>query len=97
MVISAVQCNNCNCVIYSRHKDDYRCCECGLISVSGGQSNQVVMSTSSFAHSKTLPRKKITVDVTLDVLYDDFESGQDRFGLISGDSYEYSQSEIPQP
>lgn len=83
MTINAVRCEYCGCVIYSRCKDDYRECECKLVSVSGGQAAQHVETSSNTSFKKM----KIDVDVTHRIMYDDFESGNDRYGFITESEY----------
>ena len=78
MLIKAVECKECEDIVYSRTEDDFRECSCGSIGVSGG--------VRYFKFSVQSPTgyevKKINVKTTLDNLYEDWYDMKDEFGLI---------------
>lgn len=37
---NAIRCNNCNTVIESKHRHDFRTCPCGRVFVDGGRDYQ---------------------------------------------------------
>tara|TARA_R110000765_G_scaffold281596_1_gene378869 strand:+ start:163 stop:438 length:276 start_codon:yes stop_codon:yes gene_type:complete len=78
MKIKAIKCLNCNDIVYSRAQDDFRECSCRQVYVDGG---------FSFFKNGALPGaefKTITVDVSvsLGVLYEDWSSMKDKYGII---------------
>ena len=78
MLVNAVECKECNTIIYSRTEDDFRECSCGSIGVSGGVKYFKFFS----APSANYEIKKINVKTTLDNLYEDWYNMRDDFGLI---------------
>jgi hypothetical protein len=78
LLIKAVECKECEDIVYSRTEDDFRECSCGSIGVSGG--------VRYFKFSVQSPTgyevKKINVKTTLDNLYEDWYDMKDEFGLI---------------
>ena len=82
LTIKAIECNECRDVIYSRTHQDFRQCSCGNISVDGG-----LQYFKYNANPASLFKvKKIQIDATIDELYNDYDSMNDRFGLIHADS-----------
>ena len=78
MLINAVECLECNTIVYSRTKDDVRECKCGRIVVSGGQEH---FRYDVYA-SPQYEIKKIEVKTTPNELYNDWYNMEDKFGFI---------------
>jgi hypothetical protein len=78
MKIKAIECGACGDVVYSRAPEDYRECECGSVSASGGQQYAKFHSPSADSH------KKVIIDVDTDMfnLYNDWEEMADTYGVI---------------
>jgi len=78
LLVNAVECKECNTIIFSRTKSDLRECDCGRVMVSGGQEH--------FKYDVyTNPQyeiKKINIKASLKELYEDWYNMDDEFGLI---------------
>lgn len=84
MKLKAIHCLGCNDAVYSRAVHDFRECSCGYVNADGGRAY--------FKHG-TVPGAifdivEIEVSISLDELYDDWNSMIDDYGIIK----EYSQS-----
>lgn len=80
MKVCAIQCRKCQDIIYSRARHDMRWCSCGTIAIDGG---------NEFSYCKITGRAEdmifqmdFEVPATSAELYDDWNSGRDKFGLI---------------
>jgi len=78
LLVNAVECKECNTIIYSRTESDLRECECGRVMVSGGQE---YFKFDVFTDPQ-YEIKKINVDANLHDLYEDWHHMNDDFGLI---------------
>jgi len=81
VLITIVECKECNVAVYSRAHEDVRECECGRIVVSGGQQHFKYNTAPGTAYEI----KKTNVHVSIHTLYEDWHSMSDRYGLIKGD------------
>ena len=80
MFVKAVKCKECNTTVYSRVTEDVRECECGRIRVYGGFKAHFKYDVKdSKTNYQTI---KVSIDATPDDLYDDYESMEDKFGLV---------------
>ena len=80
MLVRAIQCEECNTTVYSRTTEDLRECECGRIMVYGGcMSHFKFEIKDKKTKYKTI---KMNIKATPDDLYTDYESMEDKFGLI---------------
>lgn len=82
MLVNAVECKECNTIVYSRTEDDVRECNCGRVVVSGGQGH---FKYDVFTNPQYEIRK-IRVDASLRDLYEDWYNMNDDFGLIEEDT-----------
>jgi ribosomal protein L37AE/L43A len=75
--VTAVICPNCKDKIYSRARHDFRSCTCGDTFVDGGFD----YLRTGF---KTVPPERIELEVgaTKNELYDDWNRGTNKFGII---------------
>jgi hypothetical protein len=76
MLVRAVICKNCKDKIYSRARHDFRWCSCGQTFVDGGMD---YIRFGGEAHNY-LP--EIEIDATKEMLYDDWNKGIDKYGII---------------
>lgn len=75
--VMAVKCRNCGDIIYSRARHDFRTCECGDCFVDGG------FEYFKYGWSGRKPiRKRINLPVERNVLYDDWNTGTNKYGII---------------
>lgn len=79
MIISVMVCPKCGFGVFSRARHDARMCPCGAIFVDGGfDYRRVGMPADS---------KPLTVDIevtqTKKELYNDWNNGTDKYGLLS--------------
>jgi len=81
VLVKAIECGECKNIVYSRTRDDVRECSCGRVIVSGGLQhfNYEVLPGMLYE------AKKIEVRASPTVLYDDWNSLRDEFGLICPD------------
>jgi hypothetical protein len=75
--VTAIICPNCKDKIYSRARHDFRSCTCGDTCVDGGFD----YLRTCF---KTVPPERIELEVyaTKNELYDDWNRGTNKFGII---------------
>lgn len=79
MYVNAIECKECEDIIYSRDRDDFRQCSCGRVQVSGDQKHFKYYTMPRAAYQKL----KIKVNVSLQEMQDDFESMEDRYGRVA--------------
>lgn len=80
MRIKAIVCEGCGDTVYSRTEEDWRECNCGAVSTTGGQAY-----TKYEMHEKTSYKKVIiNVDTSAEILYNDWKDMLDVYGLIRG-------------
>ena len=77
MKVNAFKCPKCAAIVFSRTRHDYRWCPCKTIAVDGGLEYSRVVYDSVLPENVTLE-----VDQTKEQLYDDWNSKQDKFGII---------------
>ncbi len=77
MKLKAIHCLNCNDIIYSRARQDFRYCSCGSVFVDGGRQ-YFKYGCVPDAEFKTT---EIDVDISLDELYDDWNQMCDNYGV----------------
>lgn len=79
MKIKAVKCSGCQDVIFSRATHDHHACSCGKTFIDGGFE----YVRSGWADDISQPiHVDIDVDATKERLYQDWNSGADKFGII---------------
>jgi len=81
LLIKAVECKECEDIVYSRTEDDFRECSCGSIGVSGGVKFFKFTAQPAAGYEV----KKINVKTTLDNLYQDWYNMRDAFGVIKAE------------
>ena len=79
MFVNAVECKECGTTVYSRTHDDVRNCNCGRVTVMGGQTHFKYDVCADLQHEV----KKINIHTTAEELYYDWELMEDKFGLIA--------------
>jgi len=80
LLVRAIHCEECNTTVYSRATDDLRECECGRVRVYGGFMGHFKYDIIG---KKTKFKKiKMNIKATPSDLYDDYETMEDKFGLI---------------
>lgn len=81
--LTAIQCNKCKNIIYSRCRHDFHSCECGACSIDGGFDYIRVIGK---------PEDFNTIKVSLDfddfddmkrALYEDWNNSINKYGTIS--------------
>ena len=78
MKIKAIQCPNCKDVIFSRTRHDYRSCGCDAIGIDGG------FDYFKMSFKGKVPKElEINVDATRQELFNDWNNGNDKFGIIN--------------
>ena len=77
ITIYAIQCTECNDIIYSRTRHDFHWCSCNNCAIDGGFDYQKVC----FKNDPPQPIE-IVVEATKKELYDDWNKKIDKFGLI---------------
>lgn len=78
MKVDGYICRKCKDMLFSRARHDFRTCSCGETSVDGGQVDYVRL----LFKDKPPERAELYVDATLKELYNDWNSREDKFGLI---------------
>jgi len=88
MKVSALKCNNCNTIIYSRARHDMRSCPCWKneldnpgIAVDGGFDYWKV-SAGTNSNYESLPQYDIG-EISKSTLYNDWNLETNKYGLIS--------------
>ena len=79
MTVTAIKCPNCNETIYSRCRHDFHWCSCETVAIDGG-SDYTKINFKTETPPKTF---KLEIDVTEKQLYDDWNSGENKFGRIA--------------
>jgi hypothetical protein len=79
--VKAIKCLSCGDTIFSRARHDFRSCSCGKVSIDGGFD----YTKLSFPAGMKPPEIfDLEVKQTPMELYDDWNTGKDRFGLFRG-------------
>ena len=84
MTIHGIKCKKCGDIIYSRANHDFRWCSCHSVAVDGGQNGFGSITGSA----KNWEFIKVEVNTTLKYLYDDWNTGRNKFGLIKVNNIE---------
>lgn len=78
MKVCTVKCPKCGDIIYSRARHDFHYCSCGYVFIDGGFEY-------SRAGAKSLDNIKfedIEINTTKEELYDDWNKGINKYGII---------------
>lgn len=76
-LVSCIICPSCKDIIYSRARHDFRWCSCKEVAVDGGQDYFKVV------FNKNIPKTvKKYVEASKKELYDDWDKGLNKFGII---------------
>jgi len=78
MKIQTVNCPKCGERIYSRARHDFRYCSCGYLFVDGG-TEYLRFGAKEF---EGIEVKEVEIDVTPKELYDDWNKGTDKYGVV---------------
>jgi len=88
LMVMQIQCPKCKDWIYSRAPHDFRRCSCGNIGVDGGHwdDDEEYFTYFRFMGDYALTKHRVC-RVTADqrMLYDDWNTSEDKFGRIKGD------------
>ena len=76
MKVSAIQCNDCRDIIYSRARHDFRWCTCKNCAIDGGLDYLRVIGDG-------YKMKSLVIESTKEELYNDWNNSKDLFGLVS--------------
>ena len=79
MKIRAIKCIKCGDTIYSRANHDYATCSCGGCSIDGGQENKWFRVSGD---ADCIEDASFELDVTLEELYNDWNTGADKHGKV---------------
>ncbi len=82
MRVNAYQCLNCNDIIYSRARHDYRTCSCGKLSVDGGFDYVRITCESKHLYKPI----NLELPTTKQELYTDWNFRENRYGLVKFDA-----------
>lgn len=88
--INAIKCPFCHDAIYSRTGHDFHSCSCGKSSIDGGHyANYKLDDTSELFYERVLftdnaipVNVQFELDVTAKQLYDDWNFGVNKYGLM---------------
>lgn len=83
MKIAGIKCKKCNSIIYSRARHDFRRCPCDTCAVDGGFNYLKVSGDIT-----NWKRVEIELDITKSELFQDWNYGHDKYGLIKGEKNE---------
>ena len=79
MKVNAIQCQKCKDKIYSRARHDFHWCSCESVAIDGGfEYVKICGDEKNYKHIK------VNVDADKKILYEDWNQGIDKFGLIKG-------------
>ncbi len=81
MKIKAIKCLGCGDILISRARHDFHFCFCGKTACDGGFSYQKVCFDPNIGFEHV----ELDMPVTEQELYDDWNKGLDKFGVISED------------
>jgi hypothetical protein len=76
--VKAIKCHNCEDVIFSRTRDDFRECSCRLIHVDGGFEYFKVGHVSGSKYEII----ELNLPVSMDDLYEDWNEMTDQYGVV---------------
>jgi len=80
MKLRAIKCRVCGDIIYSRAQHDYVSCSCGACGVDGGQRGECWRVGGK---PENIIMVDLNLDVTLDELYDDWNTRANKYGRIN--------------
>lgn len=97
VIVNAVRCPRCECVVYSRANHDFRHCLCGGIGVDGGFSEYGgrISWDPSLVLDTPVESFRLTVEATEKVLFDDWNLSLNNYGLIRPPSVYEELAAIP--
>lgn len=78
MKIQAIKCKGCQTTLFSRTRYDFRTCLCGKTSIDGGFD----YLKASFDSNIGFENVELELDVTLEELYRDWNTAEDKYGVI---------------
>lgn len=79
MLINSIKCPKCGDIIYSRSHHDFHWCSCGNTAIDGGFDYVKISAKEGLNEIKV---KQIEVNATKQELYNDWNKGKNKFGLI---------------
>ena len=80
--VKAIKCPKCEDVIYSRARHDFHYCNCGAIFVDGGFDYLRYGEGSNNESFDKIENINLELDVTKEKLFDDWNKGINKFGII---------------
>lgn len=80
MKVTVIQCPECNELVYSRARHDFRSCSCGTVSIDGGSDYTKVSYNPDVISEPVI--KAVEIKATKVELYKDWNKRIDKFGII---------------
>lgn len=87
MKIKALECPKCGDLIYSRARHDLHFCGCSTVGIDGGFDYRRIIIT--VVRPELNPRSvEIEVNASRQELWDDWNEGRDKYGIIKSPSHQ---------
>jgi len=80
MIVKCLECPKCGQLVYSRARHDMRSCSCGAIAVDGGFD--YFRTVVALDIKEELRMEEVLVDASKAELYEDWNKGTNKFGII---------------
>jgi len=78
MKITAVQCNVCGDIIWSRAQHDFHYCSCGSVAIDGGMTGYVRI----LGNNEDYEMYDLELDISEKEAYDDWNTRKNKLGTI---------------
>lgn len=82
MIVKAIVCRKCKDAVFSRTRHDMRWCSCGSCAIDGGQGEGYIQITGQPDTYDLIP---VEISQTKQELYDDWNTGKNKYGIIKRD------------
>lgn len=79
LIVSAVECKECEMIVFSRAEQDVRSCTCGRVVVMGGQKHFKYDVYTNPPYEV----KKVEIQASMSDLFQDWEEMRDEYGLMT--------------
>ena len=83
MIVKGIKCKKCGDVIYSRSRHDFHWCSCNSVAIDGGFDYLKIIGQPNdwkLNSVEVLPLE--SEDNVKKILFDDWNSGKDKYGVI---------------
>lgn len=88
MKIWGMFCMLCRDFVFSRAHHDLRKCTCGAVGVDGGQDENICCRVLGHPENRESGYVVVGSSITLKTLFDDWNSGDDKYGIMKQEEYE---------